>query len=195
MTDWADPQIIIAICTVIVAIFALILSAFSIDQSKKAFEQQQKHDKLTIRPIGDLVLSDFGNMICIKIKNNGTGPMIIKSIVTKKDLDSKEYPIEWMPPDITWENFQGDINNHAIKEGDYIELLKYTSPKTSHITDPNIYIIRSILKDLTISIEYEDIYNTKQPKISRKLDWFGRTIKEQNNRYSLTSHDAQLRTI
>jgi hypothetical protein len=53
---------------------------------------------LSVRPLGNIALVDSENEIAIAINNDGTGPMIIKSVETVDNQGvKKKYPFDWIP--------------------------------------------------------------------------------------------------
>jgi len=157
-----------------IASIALITSIISIIVGVIALCIQRSHNKKSVRPIGTINLSDFLNRICIKIANNGTGPMIITACKTvKEDGEEKPYPIDWMPPEIVWTTFRKGLEDCAVYSGDSLTLLQLEidkdNPQEAKVRDE----IREILKDLELQINYLDIYG-KKFVVKRKLDWFGR---------------------
>jgi hypothetical protein len=104
--------------------------------------------------------------------------MIVKSIETSNNQGTKkEYPIDWMPSGIMWASFRRDLKNHAIIAGDFTALLKYILDPQDEDSVRQRVKIRSVLKNLTIRIIYDDVYGKKQPELVRSLDWFGRNIQ------------------
>ena len=166
-----DPDLLIATLAIIVSFVAILIGWFSL-------RIQQKHNRLSVRPIGSIALSDYENQLAIRVKNAGIGPMIVKSIETSNNQGTKkEYPVDWMPSDIMWGGFRRALKNQAIVAGDSTVLLEFNLPDpidedSARQRDE----IRSVLKNLRIRIIYTDVYDKEQPELVRSLDWFGRNI-------------------
>jgi len=118
------------------------------------------------------------------------GPMIVKLIETNKSsiYEIKSFPKEWIDEslsDIVWADYRNDLEDHAIAAGDSYVLLEYNLnlPTSS---SGQMHQIRQILKDLTITIKYMDIYKNEQPILCRKLDWFGENTRKQQ-KYDLSN--------
>jgi hypothetical protein len=163
--------------TLIIAILALIVSIVSIGIGVITLRTQQEYNRLSVRPIGIITLSDYEDKLAIKIMNAGIGPMIIKSVETVDNSGiKKDYPIDWMSSKYIWTNFRRNLQNHAIIAGDSIILLEYNLDPQNKDLAKQRDEIRFILKNLTIRIKYTDIYNKEQPDLIRSLNWFGRNI-------------------
>jgi len=159
--------------TFIALIITSIISIVSIVIGVITLCIQRTHNMKSIKPIGIITLSDFENLIKIKIKNSGIGPMIITSCKTKNRSAEKECPIDWLPSNIVYKNFRKGLENHVLAPNEESVLLEIEFDKSQN-TD--IDKIRNILKDLTLTIEYKDIYDKNKNKVEKKFDWFGRNL-------------------
>src|SRR5689334_20945069 len=74
--DNADT--IIAICALLVSIVSILIGYFSL-------RAQQKHDRLSVKPIGKISFVTDDDNIEIKIRNDGTGPMLVSNIKVYED--------------------------------------------------------------------------------------------------------------
>ena len=168
--------------TLLIAALALLVSVISIFTSFYGLWLQRKHNRLSVRPIGNIGTRDGVNLLSISVVNNGTGPMIIKSVEISNDQGiKKNYPIDWIPQeDQSKISFWKDLEDVALSKGNGIELFNYSydlNNKNLVQLNANVELrekLRSILKDLTIRIKYKDIYGKDQPEFSKKLDIFGR---------------------
>jgi hypothetical protein len=155
--------------------FLSILIGFS------ALWLQYHHNRLSVRPIGTISLADYENRIAIKVRNDGMGTMILKSFETSdNEGNSKGYPIDWMSSGIMWANYRKGLS--PIKEGDSTIFLDYVPNSQKPNFEKERQEIRSVLKNLTITIKYEDIYGVEQPILIRHLDWFGRNSTEMEKK-------------
>lgn len=158
----------------IIALAAFFVSFSSMYISRKSLKTQEKHNQLSVKPIGKISLDDYEDQVSITIKNSGSGPMIIKSIETFDNMTKKKYPIEWMPNEITWRTFDEDLEECAIRPGKHETLLCYELDSDDGDSIRERDEIRKLLSRLTIRIEYMDIYGQEQPVLIRSLDWFNR---------------------
>ncbi len=166
-----DPALLIATLAFLVSVVSIVIGVVSL-------WIQRKHNRLSVRPIGIITLSDYEDVLTIMVKNAGIGSMIVKSIETSINQRTiKKYPIDWMPPGIGWATFRKDLENSAIKAGDSFVLLKYVLDPQDKNSALQRDEIRSRLKNLTIRIVYTDVYGKEQPELVKSLNWFGRNIR------------------
>jgi hypothetical protein len=170
-------------------IIALFISFFSIIIGAWALYSQQKHNKLSVRPIAEMERIDLPEgtpemppQLKITIFNSGIGPMIIKSVKTQNKISGeiKSHPFDWISSVKVCPKTQGVWrkiwDNTTIKEGSNVELFKL-SWTVDDLKDPavikDIVSIRSILKDLIVHIRYTNIYGDEQPELVEPLEIFG----------------------
>ncbi len=165
-----NPQLVIAFLAFLVSITAIIFSVISL-------HIQHTHNRKSVKPIGIITISDYENLLNIKIQNAGIGPLLIKSITSiNKEGRSKDYPIDWMPSGISWSDFRKSLENHAIVPNAKTVLLEYKVDLNNTLSIKTRDIIRSILKELKILIKYTDVYEKQTFSTTRSLEWFGRNI-------------------
>ncbi len=132
------------------------------------------------RPRGQIVCGDYENLIEVKLKNCGLGPLIVKEIHIKKiDGSISNNLINEMPPllgGLHWTDFVIDAVDYAIPKDSEINLIKIEHNPSDY--NFNIYKqqVREALSKITIEVEYMDMYNREMPKTIRKLTFFGRTL-------------------
>ena len=162
-----NPELCISLLAFAVALFSLI--------------QQRKHDRLSLRPLAVIRFTDFDDFLLIKLKNAGIGPMIVTRLETKHVESGviMGYPIEWFEnKSYIWNNFRKPSGDYVLSVDEEVSLLDYSiqpyEGQTKEHRKHDIVLIREILKDLSIKVEYKDIYNKRQKAEVKKLNWFGR---------------------
>lgn len=152
-----------------VDVIALVVASFSLIISCYFSYLQQKHNKNSVKPIASIIFSDYEDLIRVSIKNSGTGPLIIKKVTVIKKDQTKSDLISFMPHiNQTWKDFTTNFEGLALSVNDEIAMISLIP-----INDENKYQVRQALSDITIKVEYEDVYGTKF-EIQRKCDFFGR---------------------
>ena len=147
--------------------FILSLSAIFIASLAATIWQAKitrEHNKLSVKPIPDILTSNFENRITITLENNGTGPLIIKTFKAIIGNQSKSNIIDWMPnlPNgIYWSNWLRDFEGCAIKPFESKLLLEYRLDLQDETQTKVRNIIREALSKISIEFEYTDIYGTK----------------------------------
>jgi hypothetical protein len=162
--------------TNLIAIFAFLVSVVSIIIGFLGLWIQRLHNQLSVKPIGNIGIRDYADLLLISVSNAGTGPMIIKSVETSNSEGNKlNYPIEWIPMTLKPKiSFLINLENTAILNGTGANILEYHLDPAKINEAKERDAIRLILKNLTIRIKYMDIYGKEQPEITKNLDWFGR---------------------
>lgn len=153
----------------ITSVFAVMVSIISIIFTIIFSMQQIKHNKNSVRPISAIKIADYENRISVGIANVGTGPLTITKFVAEKN--GKEYNdlISIMPHiHQNWTTYMESIENCTIPVGGKITLIELTP--NNELDKRNV---RLSLADITIHLEYTDIYSTKFID-KKKLEFFGR---------------------
>ena len=153
--------VFIAIATVVNAMVGLQLGRHSISYNKNA-----------IRPICVISVDDYYNKISVSILNAGTGPMMVKELSCKDGMQSSSDLISLMPElEQSWTTFYKNITEDTIMAGGKAILIEL-NPETEETRRK----VRDALKNITVYVEYMDVYDTVFTK-SKKLDFFGRPMK------------------
>ncbi|MHB8163465.1 MAG: hypothetical protein ACYDDV_03835 [Methanoregula sp.] len=178
----SNPTNVISICALVVSIASILVGYFGL-------KRQQNHEILSVRPICNIghVMGTLG--LNLWISNNGVGPMIIKSIKTSdKQGNTKDYPKNWLPDKNRHGNiaFWEGLENTSILNGNKVDLLTFTlvplqddKQKQIKLTKEQIADrdeIFGILKELTITVKYSDIYGIEQPEFKKDLSFFEQII-------------------
>lgn len=166
----ADLDIIIKILSLVLSLTAIIFTAVSIFL-------QKKHNQNAVRPIANIAISDYEDIISVKIQNNGTGPLIVKKFRAFNAQENKINLIDLMPnlpPGLTWTTFFSNLTGFAITPSKNLNLLELRVDPTV-IAETNARDnIRRQLATISVELIYEDIYGKEMPIITKSLDWFGR---------------------
>jgi hypothetical protein len=162
-------ETIIAITAVIAVLMSIVSIIITILFSKKQIE----HNKNSVRPICDIRYKDYEDKISVSILNAGTGPIIIENLVCKNHTREAPKLISLMPKEIkTWTTFCDDLTGKPIAVGGERILIEL-NPKED---DKDIkYSVRNALKDITVYVEYKDIFDTIF-EAEQSLVFFGRTL-------------------
>lgn len=161
----ADNDTLIAItsiCAVIISIVSMVFTViFSI--------LQLRHNKNSVKPISAIKLSDYENILAVKIENVGTGPLTVKKLIFKS-ADQNSSDLVSLMPEINqfWSTFTEPIDGWTIPVGGQLVLLELCPEN-----DVTKELIRKALSNITAYLEYTDIYNTKF-RDQKSFDFFGR---------------------
>lgn len=161
--DQINWELVIGVCAIIISGIAL---RYSIQQTKI----QRIHNLKSVKPLGRIRIGDYENDIYVSIENSGTGPMIIKEVISEKgDKQSIDKFIDIIDKQlaarIPWTNFTGRYPNRSIMPGSYLELLKWTTNSYSEgeeqLIEKDRNELRSELGKSKVTIKYTDIYDSE----------------------------------
>jgi hypothetical protein len=166
-----------ALASAIAAFLALLVSALSVWLSIRAMSAQQKHNEFSVRPLAEVTVADYEDSLRVKLRNNGTGPMIITGVEVSNDKSNKPCVVEWMPrlPRArSWTTFSNDLKDRTLQPGSETVLLELTEYEGEHDFASCREVVRDALAPLTVMVTYTDIYNKAMPPRTKALSWLGR---------------------
>jgi hypothetical protein len=166
-----------SLANVAVAFLALVIAVISIFVSRAALRGQLHHNKLSVRPIPFIACADYTNCLRVKVTNNGVGPLVLKGISVSDGKTSKADLISWMPslpPRLKWSNFTSAFSGRAFAPGEELILVELCGVETDADFTEFRHKCRRRLKNLTVTVEYTDVYGDTFDPCTRLLDWFDR---------------------
>ena len=183
----AKPDVanaVAAIGSAVLAGAAVLLSLVSLFVSHAAPRHQREHNRLSVRPLAYVMFGDYENQLFVKLRNNGTGPMIVKSIYIAGAEDPLQPLVNAMPnlpPKVSWTNFVEECEGRSVPAGGELVLLDLASESSSSQAQFTLFrdSVRLVLGKLTVQAEYTDIYGTNLPATSRELKFFHRMLSEE----------------
>jgi hypothetical protein len=168
-----------AVANVIVAAVALLVAALSIFFSWKSLASQTKHNKLSVKPLPFIAVADYEDRLLVKLVNNGSGPLIVKSTTVHgsgQHTESLIGQMPRMPPSLAWKTFTSGMRDRSILPGDELFFVDLVGNPSDPIFRNFRDDCRRAMASLTVTITYSDIYSDKFDPISRKLNWFARNM-------------------
>lgn len=166
------------LASAIVAFLALIVSGISVYISVRAMKLQRKHNELSVRPLAEVTVADYENSLRVKLRNNGTGPMIITSIDVLGGAKPEKCLKDCMPKELPnsrlWTDFSGDLRDRSLQPGSEIVLLELTEYDDEKDFGTCREVVRAVLAPLTVIVSYTDIYENPMETRKKSLSWFGR---------------------
>ena len=185
-------QIVISVCSLVTSIVAIIIAIIT-------YKSQVRHNKNSVKPILNIVVGDYEDDLYVKIVNNGVGPALInKTLCVNKRYKQEDFCliqnsrliqdpclVHLIPHSVKFRDsfvvlshftdFVENIEGRTIPPGDSITLLELSGKREKYNA------LRAILKDVTVTVHYSDVYNDKQPTTERALDFFGRTLSDSDD--------------
>lgn len=168
-----------ALASAAAAFFALFVSCVSVWISISTARSQRRHNELSVRPLAEVTVADYEDSLRVKLRNNGSGPMIVLALTVSDGANARESLIESMPElpqGRPWNTFTHALRRRTLQAGAEIILLELTG----HENEANFSVcrdrIRRALAPLTVNVEYTDIYDIVMRPCRKSLSWFGRNL-------------------
>lgn len=160
------------------AILALLVSVIAVLVALISAKQQRTHNTLTVKPIPEVTVGDYENCLRVKLRNHGSGPLLIKSFIATFHGNSCQSLIDCMPNlgDVHWTNFTGVIDGRALLPGKEIVLIELTAENKVNFSISRD-LARLALSETTIVVQYSDIYDSSFSPYKKSLSWFGRNLE------------------
>ena len=136
-----------------------------------SLKSQQKHNRLSVKPIGKISFITFDDSLEIRIRNDGTGPMLVSNIKVYENESDIKSNLRDVLPILQKKNIWTEINmgsQFTIGAGEQKVLLKISSErKTREFRD---YLSQTLaaLKNITLELEYRDIYDQHIGRLKRE---------------------------
>jgi hypothetical protein len=168
-----------ALASAAAAFFALFVSCVSVWISVSSTRSQRRHNELSVRPLAEVTVADYENSLRVKLRNNGSGPMIVLAVTVSDGSSAHECLIEWMPAlpqGRPWNTFTHALRRRSLQAGAEIILLELTEHENEDNFSACRDQVRAALAPLTVNVEYTDIYETVMRPCRKPLSWFGRNL-------------------
>jgi hypothetical protein len=167
----------LALAATIMASLSVILALIGVILALIGLWIQRKHNKLSVKPIAELIFNDYKGLLEVGIRNKGVGPLMCDEIITENDkgeikahladfLDHQISPTEYF-------TIYTQLKDFVIAPGELLMIFSYKHDLEYHNTILNQ--IRQKLSKLSISVNYSNIYNDKMPLYKKSLSWFDRS--------------------
>jgi hypothetical protein len=172
-------EAVAAITTAIVAALAFIISVVSLYVAHATLKHQRAHNVLSLRPLPMIAVGDYEERTFVKLRNDGPGPLIIQRLEARREAESKNALVDWMPDlphGIDWSTFVGSIEGRSVPSGGDLTLLEL--PGNEH---NGLYVearngVRKALSQLTVVVHYTDVYGSRLDPYTKHLSWFSRLM-------------------
>jgi hypothetical protein len=167
---------------VVIAFLAFITSVLSVIFTWRTLRHQRRHNRMSVLPIPYITVGDYDNTVYVKIRNTGTGPLIINSLSVLGGQFPSE-PLEKNMPQleagVDWTDHSGPSNGRSIAVGGEMILIELYSSDVGENFRKSRDLIRDALGNLSLSLNYSDVYGSKFVECSRDLKWFHRDLKKK----------------
>ena len=106
-------------------------------------------------------------------------PLIVKKFTASDGKCEKSDILSWMqkPPDeMCWSDFHSDFYNLCISPNQEVIIIELEGDENDQKFSSFRDEVRRCLSELTLTVEYRDIYNREMPLAKRNLKWFSRNL-------------------
>lgn len=180
---------IAAVASALVAAIAFVVSVAALCVAHSTLRHQRQHNRLSVTPIPEATVADYENSLRVKLRNHGSGPLIVVDLHVGDGSSTKRTLLDWMP-DLPagryWTNYAGEICHRSILPGHEIPLIQLDGdpedPEFADIRDA----CRLALSRLILKVEFTDVYGTDMKPYRKSLTWFTRHLTGQKTGQSGT---------
>jgi hypothetical protein len=175
-----DANVVAAIASAVTASISFVVAALSLWIAFFAYRHQRRHDVMTLKPLIEITVGDWETRLRITLRNNGAGPLIVRMLVTGDGSEVRSSIISWMPDlpsDLSWATFTGSVDGRSISPDKSITLLELEGDDEDLEFCRFRDEVRRALSQLTVNVEYTDVYDTYIAPYRKRLDWFGRMLE------------------
>jgi hypothetical protein len=168
---------VIGIAGIVLAAAALLVAMIALIVGLTALRSQRRHDLRSARPLPAVTVTSFEDCLKVELENNGTGPLIVKSIRVTKGRETRQSIHAWMPVlpgAFNWTRAVGVVDNLSLAPGGRLGLIELNWDEADgEIGFDDFAIIRDacngILKSLTVAVSHTDVYGTRLEPYEREL--------------------------
>ena len=149
-------ECVLTISTVFISFFALCTT--------------KRFNRHSVRPIAEIHTCDYEDDVSVSLRNVGTGPLTIKSFVCTNGQIKSESLVKVvnLSHDVAYTTFEEELLGRTLPPNESIVLIRLNSNE-----NPRIQQLRKELGNISIQLEYEDIYE-KTFAVTKNLTYFKR---------------------
>jgi len=145
----SDPQNLITSVAVILSFLSTLLALWAVFL-------QREHNRISVKPLPDIVFGDYENEIKVGIHNHGLGPMILVNVeILKNQAVIANNVIDLMPDQprgISWEDFVQLLKDRVLAPGEEKMLVKLSGNSENKTFVKFRNKVREELAPLTVKI-------------------------------------------
>ncbi|MDQ3803166.1 MAG: hypothetical protein M3416_04855 [Acidobacteriota bacterium] len=161
------------------AVCALFVSLLSIILTLRTLRLQRIHNFKSLTPIANILTADYENELRVTIRNTGVGPLIVERFTASDGVQEKDNIVCLMPPlpeGIYWATFSPNIEGRCIPPTQDLVIIKLSGDPGDGTFASFRDEVRLALSKLTVTLEYQDIYDRRMPPKHTDLKWFARNL-------------------
>ena len=168
---------IISLISLIVLTY-ISISVSRIEENRNQFTLQE-----LARPLGQIICGDYENLIQVKIKNCGLGPLIVNEIIVRHTngtiSNNLVQVMPELPNNLRWTDFIVEGKDFSVAKDTEINIIKIQQDADNPVFVTYRTQLRQSLRQLSVEVKYSDIYNRPMGSATRNLELFGRMLDNE----------------
>ena len=164
----------------IVAVCALFVSVLSLGTSLYFSWAARDHNRRSVRPLPYIQQPDYETRLAVIAQNHGTGPLILRRAEATSADGRRGHLIDLIPNPPSGKYFTSYTKVEqvrAIRPGDEVVLMEIGIDLRNKAEVTYRDELRRALGQMTLTLEYTDMYETHFEPYSRTMNWFLRHFK------------------
>lgn len=161
----------------VVAISAMIVSVVSLAASIYFGWCTRDHNRRSVKPLPHLVLINNDDRICVRLYNNGLGPLVLRKVTARNKQKLSGHLIEIVPkspPNLYFRHLVKVRPGRAVLPEIRLDLLDFELDVEDSAAEGYRDALRDALGDISIDVDYTDIYESRFARYTEHLTRFRR---------------------
>jgi hypothetical protein len=159
---------------------ALAVAAVSIGIAFHGVKLQRQNNLMAVRPLPYISCADYEDLLWVKVRNDGVGPMLVRSVTFNRDGSPGEFEniLSYLPPlprGMYWSKLSKDYVR-TVPIGSDIPLIELHIDPTKPVQAKYRDDLRKALQRLEVIVNYTDMHGSAFKPVSRNLNWFDRRV-------------------
>jgi hypothetical protein len=155
---------------------ALLVAAVSIGIAFYGVKLQRQNNLMSVRPLPYISCADYEDLLWVKVRNDGVGPLLINNIRFNRDGSPADFDnlvecLPQLPRGMFWSKLsKGYVRTVPIGADLPLIELHVDIAKLAQTSFRDE--CRKQLQRIEMTVEYTDMHGSKFKPISRRLDFF-----------------------
>jgi hypothetical protein len=159
---------------------ALVVAAVSIGIAFYGVKLQRQNNLMSVRPLPYISCADYEDLLWVKMRNDGVGPLLVRNILFTKEEGPGEFAnlVQYLPPlpdGLHWSKLSKDYVR-TVPVGSDLPLIEVSIDPANPAHVKFREACRKSLSQIEIAVDYTDMHGSSFEPVSRDLDWFGQRL-------------------
>lgn len=165
-----------AMGNLVIAALALLVAAISIAIAVNGVKLQRQNNLLSVRPLPYISCADYEDLLWVKVRNDGVGPLLVTKVEFRKNgaIGEHENLVSYLPilpKGLFWSRLSKDYVR-TVPVGADLPLVELSIDPDKPVQAKFRDDCRKALSQIEVIVEYTDMHGTQFPPATRNLDWF-----------------------